>query len=88
MVRLIMKNETLLTDNKLIMKQLKDWEVDKEIMERMKQKNTALKIEINACQNRERLVVWVMLLLQLVKLLVVGQRCRRCEAGESIILLR
>ena len=49
----------ILVKNEQMMKLLKDWEIDKHNLARMKQKNISLKMEVKACHNEERLVIWV-----------------------------
>ena len=49
----------ILVKNEQMMKLLKDWEIDKHNLARMKQKNILLKMEVKACHNKERLVIWV-----------------------------
>ena len=65
-VALMVKNETLLVENEEMMKQLKELETDKENLSRMKQKNLSLKMEVKACHNRERSVIWVMLMFVVI----------------------
>ena len=48
------------------MKQLKEWEIDKENLSRMKQKNFSLKMEVKAYHNRERSVIWAMLMFVMI----------------------
>jgi len=61
-VALMVQNETLLAENEEMMKQLKEWETDKENLSRMKQKNFSLKMEVKAYYDRERSVIWAMLI--------------------------
>ena len=65
-VGLMMRNESLLVENEQMMKLLKDWECDKQNLVRMKKKNMALKMEVKACHNRERSVIWAMLLFVVI----------------------
>lgn len=62
MVGLMMKNDSLFAENEQLMKLLKDWECDKQNLARMKEKNMALKMEVKACHNRDRSVIWAMML--------------------------
>ena len=66
LVGLMMRNHSLLAENEQMMKRLKDWECDKKKLARVKEKNVALKMEVKACHNRERSVIWAVLLLVVI----------------------
>jgi len=62
----MVKDDTLFVENEQMMKLLKGWETTKENLSMMKQKNLSLKIEVKACHNIERSVIWAMLLFVVI----------------------
>jgi len=65
-VGLMVRNETLLPENKQMMKLFKNWETDKHNLARMNQKNISLKMEVKECHKKERSIIWAMLLFDLI----------------------